>query len=115
MLPKKERVKRSEFDYILKNSKKFSSNHLLLYVAKISKGGLDKSKFSFSASKKISKKAVVRNRLRRRGYSIISKMRKEIKNGFYYFFIYKGDPQNISFKILEEEIRGLLFNSGVLI
>ncbi len=83
-----------------------------MYLAKNNK---NKSKFSFSVSKKVCKSAVDRNRLRRQGYSIISKHIKEIKEENLFIFVFKKGSSVYGFERLEQEILGLLSLSGVLI
>jgi ribonuclease P protein component len=64
MLPKINRIKKKkDFDLIFKKGKSFKTS---LLVLKIMKNGLDKNRFGFIVSQKVSKKAVVRNRIRRR-------------------------------------------------
>lgn len=106
MLKKTRRIRRSEFSYILSNSKRINTPHLLLCVAQ----GLNsiESKFSFSVSKKVSKSAVVRNKLRRRGYSIIGKNIDKISNGYFFFFNFKKGSDRLNFEGIENEIGVLL-------
>lgn len=113
MLPKKRRISRAEFSDLLSNSKRFNSPSLTFYLSKIlNEGGV--SKFAFSVSKKVSNKAVVRNKLRRRGYSVIRKYIKQIKPNYYCFFVFKKGADSIKFASLEKEIFELLSNSLVL-
>ncbi len=115
MLPKKRRIKRSEFANILSKGKRYNSEHLLLYVSPIDPDGINKeSRFSFSVSKKVSKLSVDRNKHRRRGYAVISRYLKDIKSGFFYFFSFKKSSNSIDFSLLEKEIKELLFNSRML-
>ncbi len=72
------------------------------------------TKFSFSISKKNSKSSVERNKLRRWGYSVITKHIKEIKPGFLCFFSFKKGSVKTEFQSLENEILGLLSVSGVI-
>ena len=64
--------------------------------------------FAFSVSKKICKKAVDRNRLRRQGYSIVSKYILDIIPGFLFFISFKKGIYPISFNELEKELISLL-------
>lgn len=115
MLPKNRRIERKNFQYILKNGKRLNSKSFTLYLAKIeqNKDFLD-TRVSFSVSKKVSKTAVNRNKLRRRGYSIINKHYKSIRKGYYCFFVYKKEYE-FDFMALEREILGLLSSSLVLV
>ncbi len=108
MLPKKQRIERKFFDQILKNGKRFNSPSFTLYVAKISTETTDLgSRFSFSASKKVAKQAVDRNKLRRRGYSVINRNIDKIKTGNFYFFSYKKGFEK-DYEGLEMDIMKLL-------
>ena len=75
MLPRINRVtKKKDFEKIFKNSKGFKDD-LLLYRAM--KNNLDLNRFAFIVSKKVSKKATIRNKLRRRLAEIVA---DEVKN-----------------------------------
>ncbi|OHA94050.1 MAG: ribonuclease P protein component [Candidatus Zambryskibacteria bacterium RIFCSPLOWO2_02_FULL_39_26] len=112
MLSKERRIRKNQFPEILKHSKRYNSTNFLLYVMK----GLNlDSKFSFSVSKKICKKASGRNKLRRRGYSAITRHIKKIKPGYLCFFSIKnGNLGEKSFTYFEKEIVELLSVSGML-
>ena len=116
MLPKELRLSRSEFPQLLSNGLRFNSKSLLLYIVKNNENlANNKSKFSFSISKKIALKATLRNKYRRRGYSAINKHLKQIKGGYKMFFVYKKNSIPLDYNKLESEIIGLLGDSGVLI
>ncbi len=115
MLPKNRRISRSYFPDIVKTGKRLNSPHFLLYIAPHpGADNLGNSKFSFSASKKNYKDAVVRNKLRRRGYSIIKNNIRGIQNGHFFFFSYKKGGEKLDFSELNEEIVKLLSNYTVL-
>lgn len=115
MLPKSRRIERKSFDYILKNGRRFNSPSFVLYLCPIDKiPTTAPSRFSFSVSKKVSRLATNRNKLRRRGYSVIRGNIKRIKPGFYCFFSYKKGYQT-KFSLLEEEVNGLLSTALMLI
>jgi ribonuclease P protein component len=112
MLPKNERIQRKNFSQILLENKTYNSPNLLLHITP----NPDKnSKFSFSVSKKICPNAVDRNKLRRRGYSIILKNKNIIKSGSFCFFSFKKTKRTPTFATLEKEIVGLLSSAGVII
>ena len=72
------------------------------------------SRFSFSASKKVEKSAVKRNKLRRWGYSIINRHTDRIKENTFLFFIFKKGSNIITFNNLEKEVLGLLSASSMI-
>ncbi len=112
MLRKEQRIRRKEYTPLLNQGKRYNSPHLLLYVAE--NNSSKNSKFSFSASKKVYKFAVGRNLLRRRGYSVINKLIKETKPKYLCFFSFKKGSYDISYQVLEKEIKELLSLSGVI-
>ena len=112
MLPKKRRIERSLFSFVLAEGKKYHSNSLILNVVVNNK---IPTKFSFSVSKKILKKAIDRNKYRRRGYSIINKHIKRVKTGYVCFFVFKKESTTVSFDNLEKEIVYLLTKSSVIL
>lgn len=77
MLPKSERLIKSEFNQVFSKGKIYSSPTLLI---KVLEKDSSKSKFSVSVSKKVAPKAVVRNKIRRAVYRAIAKIIKNIKN-----------------------------------
>ncbi len=116
MLPKKRRISRSEFPYILANGKRYNSQHLLLYLVKNQANKpYFQTKIAFSVSKKVCNTAVGRNKLRRRGYSVVGKKISKIEPGSLGFFVFKKGSTSTSFKALEGEIFELLSNSLMLI
>ena len=115
MLPKKRRIKRGDFPYLISKGRRYNTPHLLLYVVKMAENKANSAtKVSFSVSKKVCSKAVDRNKLRRRGYSIISSHISEIQPNFECFFVFKKDSLDVSFKALEDEILELLSTALVI-
>lgn len=116
MLPKKNRLSRVLFATLLKDGAFFHSPHLSLRVVKTQKG---LSKFSFVVSKKVSKSAVIRNLLRRRGYSTLQSilnggLKEEMnKAAIGAFFFKKGAPK-LGFGEIRDEIEFLLKKAGIV-
>ncbi|OGZ78425.1 MAG: ribonuclease P protein component [Candidatus Staskawiczbacteria bacterium RIFOXYB1_FULL_37_44] len=79
MLPKINRIKKKkDFEAIYKKSKSFKNN---LFIFKVMENGLDFSRFGFVVSLKVSKKATLRNKARRRLSEAIKSQEKNIKPG----------------------------------
>lgn len=79
MLPKINRIKKKkDFDVIFKNSKSIKTN---LFVLKIAKNSLGINRFGFVVSTKVSKKATVRNKIRRRFAEVMREETSSIKSG----------------------------------
>lgn len=114
MLPKKRRIQKKYFTDLVSQGKRFNSQNITLFLSKNTTEVGGKSKFSFSVSKKVAKEAVKRNKLRRRGYSVISKSIDFVKDGYFLFFSFKKGAEKLKFIELEREIQQLLSISGVL-
>ncbi|MFZ2522876.1 MAG: ribonuclease P protein component [Minisyncoccia bacterium] len=115
MLPKKRRIGRSLFAYITRVGKRYNSPHFLMYTAPMkAEEKPQDSRFSFSLSKKNCKSAVLRNKLRRRGYSVIKDIIINIESGHYFFFNSKKGVEKVGFLELKGEIVKLLSNYTVL-
>ena len=104
MLPKKNRVDTKTVEKIFKGSRFLSSPNLSFKF--ILTGGSAMPRISFLAPKNISKKAVDRNLLRRRGYSALEKSINRFPLGITGVFIFKKYQDDVL--ILENEIQGIL-------
>lgn len=111
MLPKNRRIPRKDFSIVL-SGKRYNYSHFLVYISKTKEK--TPSLFSFSVSKKVANTAVLRNKLRRQGYFIVSKYIKNINNGYFVFFSYKKDKYPILFSKIESEITQILRDVGIL-
>jgi ribonuclease P protein component len=93
MLSKKERVNKDLFHKILKSGNSIYSS---LFSFKYIKN--NEYKYSFVVSKKISKKAVERNKLKRYGYEALRSIAKNDCSGIFVF------KNKASFYKIKEEI-----------
>lgn len=98
------------FSLFLNKAKTFRNSLFLLRIAR--QTGPD-SLFSFSVSKKVSKSAVVRNKMRRSGYRSIEKFMSKIGSGNLLNFVFKKVPQNDN--EVAEKIKDLLIESKLMI
>lgn len=112
MLPKTRRIQRKDFSKVLSLGKRYNTPNLLVYVLPVSEQS--GSRFAFSVSKKVCPKAVDRNRLRRRGYSVVGKYIQKVNPGFLCLFSFKKGSGSITFKTLEKEVADLLGDSRVV-
>lgn len=103
MLPKKNRAVTKEVEQIFKEGSFLSSPHLSFrYLKNTSK----EVKISFIAPKSVSKLAVKRNLLRRRGYRALAKDIKLSPVGLVGVFVFKKYQDDVS--ILSNEIKNIL-------
>lgn len=112
MLPKNRRIQKKLFSSVVLLGKRYNSEHFLAYINEIEKN--KPSIFSFSVSKKVCKSAVDRNRLRRQGYSVISKHLNEILSGHTCFFSFKKGLKPITFNEIEREVGDILKSTGII-
>jgi len=87
MLPKKNRLDRKSIEKVFKDGKFINAPNLSLkyFTARTT---LAETRIAFIAPKTVSKKAVERNLLRRRGYSLIEKRLTSLPGGFHGAFIF---------------------------
>lgn len=105
MLPQKNRLqKKKDFDNVFKSGKGFREGFLYF---KIKKNSLNSSRFGFIVSKKFSKKAVERNKIKRRLREIIKKELPKIKKPIDVVIIINPGLEN-NFEKLEQAINKLL-------
>ena len=86
-LPSKNRLaKKKDIEYVFKNGRRLTTTSFRLFFCP---NDLPYSRFAFSISKKVSKKAVMRNRLRRRVASWIlgEKRLKMLKRDYMLVFL----------------------------
>ena len=108
MLPKINRIKKKkEFEVIFKNSKSLRSN---LFIFKIMKNSLGINRFGFVVSKKISKKAVDRNKIRRRLSDLMRAEEKNIKIGTDLLIVALPGIEKKDFAELKEAIHKTCLN-----
>ena len=106
MLPRENRLKKEEdFKKVFKKGRGFTND---LLVLKVIKNNLDISRFAFVISKKISKKATVRNRIKRRLDNVIRVDLPKIKKGWDGIIIVLPGAEIKDFKEIEEDINQLL-------
>lgn len=107
MLPKKYRLsKQKEFERVFDSGKKQTN---LIFTLFFLKNNVNYSRFAFLVGKRVSKKAVERNRLKRIQREAVRKNIKTIKPGVDYVFLAKKNAINIrkTAKIWEEMTKAL--------
>lgn len=129
MLPKKHRINKVLFEEIFKKGKTFPFKYLSLRIASLSTpletgflrnpsalkeslsltGSTPISLFAFVASQKVSKKSVIRNKLKKRARHIIKKLLPKIKSGLGAIIFFKSGSEKLTFhelgKVLQESLK----------
>ena len=103
MLPKSKRIPRKLFKPLLESKKYFNSKNFSLRTA----SSVGETRIAVSVSKKVSKKAVIRNKVRRRAYSAVSKFIPNLSKNLF-LLIAKPGVEKISYEDIKDEL-GELF------
>lgn len=110
MLPREFRLKKKkDFDNVFKNGKGYKENFLLLKVAA---NNLPGARVGFVVSHRISNKAVLRNKIRRRLASLTAERIKNEKGKDFLFITLPGIEKK-SFKELKEILEKLFKKAEV--
>ena len=106
MLPRENRLKKEkDFKLVLRSKNFFSDDFLIL---KDIRNDLEISRFAFIVSKKISNKAVIRNRIKRLLREAVRADIKNIKGGWDIIFFTRKNIVEKKYFEIEEEIKRLL-------
>lgn len=101
MLPKKKRVNKKDFEFIIKNGKTLYSSLFSFYYT-----GSPIPRYSFIAPKKAFKGAIIRNKYKRIGYNILRKT--EYNYNVSAVFIYKKEALGAPKEEIQKNIEFLL-------
>lgn len=113
MLPKKNRLERKLFSLLFKKGRRVESDYFKL-VYLIDKELNIYPKSAFIVSREVSKKSVLRNKLKRRARHIIFGLLNRFKNNIIFVLIFKKQCQNLKFSEFKKEIEYIL-NKGNLL
>ncbi len=112
MLAKENRlVKTKDFENVFKRGKFFAEDFINLKVAS---NNLDISRFGFIVGLKVSKKAVRRNRVKRRIREIIRLRLDKIKKGFDVVIMTKPEIVDKNYKEIERVMNNILMKSKLI-
>lgn len=112
MLPKINRLKKKkDFALVFKRGKGLQDDFLFI---KFAKNNLKISRFGFTVSNSLSKKAVVRNKLKRKLREIVRLNLKGIKKGVDIIFIAKSGLEKKTFSEISRIVEDLLKKSKLV-
>lgn len=113
MLPTQNRLKRKkEFQKVFNKGKGFKEGFLFF---KIVKNNLKVSRFGFVVSKNFSKKAVIRNQIKRRLRKLVGAKLTKIKKGIDGVLVTQPGLETKDFWETEEIINKLFKKAGMII
>ena len=106
MLPKKNRLKkRKDFERVFKEGKRYNEKFLFLVTAP---NHLSFPRFGFVVNLKVSKKATVRNKIKRRLREIIRGFLPEIKKGIDCVIVARPEIKEATFQEMKEVLSRLI-------
>jgi len=102
MFSSKNRLrKKNDIDNVFKKGKTAAGNFVFLRFAN---NNLNENRFAFVVSLKVSKKSVLRNRIKRQLREIIKKINLELKPGFDFLIIARPIIINKNFQEITKDI-----------
>jgi ribonuclease P protein component len=110
MLPSKARLRFREVEDVFAKGERRTAPLFSITFLKPS----DRTAFAVTVSKKVAKNASDRNKIRRRIYSAISKIRKDNLVFAHVVFLPKKEVLKASAEILETEIKKILARATIL-
>jgi len=112
MLPKENRLKKKkDFEKLFKEGKSFREKFLVL---RINENNLNKNRFGFIVSKKISKKAVTRNKIKRQLREIVREKINDFEKGFDVAILALSGIELKSFKEISQVLGDILKKIKIL-
>jgi ribonuclease P protein component len=112
MLPSPNRLKKErDIEKVFKKGKTFKEKFLILRMVD---NGLSRVRFGFIVSQKVSKKATVRNKIRRRISEIVRLKLPRLKKGFDVIVIAAPDSKTEEFRQIESSINKIFLKANLL-
>lgn len=112
MLPKENRLKKKkDFEKVAGKGRAAAGGFLVL---KFVENGLDISRVGFVVSKKISNKAVIRNKVKRRLRSAIRALLPQLRQGYDLVFFSRPSIESKDFQEIKEAVDELLKRARLL-
>ncbi|MGB2762400.1 MAG: ribonuclease P protein component [Minisyncoccales bacterium] len=112
MFSQKNRLrKKNDFDRVFKQGRGYRHGFLFL---KVLDNDLGFTRFGVVVSKKISNKAVVRNKIKRQLREILKKKTDTVKKGLDIVFLTNSGIEKENFKDIEQEVEEILKKAGII-
>ena len=109
--PKNRLRNKKDFDRVFKKGKGYKQGFLFL---KVLNNDLGFNRFGIIVSKKISNKAVVRNKIKRRLREILKRKTDRIKKSLDIVFLTNSGIEKQSFKDIDQEVEEILKKAGII-
>ncbi len=102
VLPREKRIGKKMFKEVFQKSRQFSSQYFFAKVSKLKES--EKNTFACVISSKISKKAVVRNLLKRRINHVIRENMSQIQHGLGIIIFPKKGAEELEFEKIRQDL-----------
>lgn len=104
--------KRSTFINIQESGRKIYTSHFLIFI----RDAVDEySKLGITVSKKVDKRATVRNKLKRRLKEFFRINKKKFSSPYEIVIIAKKHAKNLDFHLIHKELSGVFYNNKIFI
>lgn len=116
-LPKHNRLKQPKtFQVVYQKGKRYQSPHLILRVLlPINQAQtIEPTKFGISVSQKVSKKAVIRNRIKRQIQGVICRLLPNIVQGYRVVIVVKRSGTECKYEHFLRELKELLISAEII-
>ncbi len=102
---------KKDFEKLAKQGQSFFSQE---FGFKILKNNLKHNRYGIVVNLKVDKRAVVRNKIRRRFRDIIKNHEKDLKQGFDVMILTREQTKNLDFQEIKEKMELLLKKAKIL-
>mgnify|MGYP005631226767 CR=1 FL=1 len=102
---------KKDFEKLAKKGQSFFTQE---FGFKILKNNLKHNRYGIVVNLKVDKRAVVRNKIRRRMRDIIKKHEKDLKQGFDVMILTREQTKNLDFQEIKEKMESLFKKAKIL-
>jgi ribonuclease P protein component len=114
-LPSNHRLKGwQDFRQVYRQGKRYQSHHLIIRVLAGEADQAIPTRFGISVSKKVSKKAVIRNRIKRQLKGVIRGLLPKITSGWQIIIMVKPEISQCEYEHFLRELKELLLKAEVI-